>query len=112
MLRAGADVATKQRNNGGLNGAVMRGCGGRREVGGAQGSAGEFDGVKADDNEDKDEEDASRGEDKKNNKNKNATTNLIELKFDSQWTGTCKNIEMYSEELQERKNQLEIDIGL
>ena len=34
------------------------------------------------------------------------------LKFDSEWTGTSKNIEMYSEELQERKNQLEIDIGL
>lgn len=42
----------------------------------------------------------------------NINNNLVKLNFSSQWTGTCKNIEMYSEEMQDRKNQLEIDIGI
>ena len=49
---------------------------------------------------------------KETNTENQSPKKIIELKFNSQWTGTCKNIEMYSEELQERKNQLEIDIGL
>ena len=38
--------------------------------------------------------------------------NIVQLKFNSEWTGTSKNIEMYSVEMQARKNQLEIDIGI
>ena len=69
-----------------------------------------------DDEEDIDEDDWDLfgGDDNKTNTeaDKKKDNNLIKLKFNSQWTGTCKNIEMYSEEMQERKNQLEIDIGI
>ena len=65
---------------------------------------------------DEDDWDLSGGDDNDTNTNTTETDkkhdNLVKLNFSSQWTGTCKNIEMYSEEMQDRKNQLEIDIGI
>mgnify|MGYP002701107125 CR=1 FL=1 len=69
----------------------------------------------SDEDEDIDDDDWNLFGGDDNNTNTEADkidNNLIKLKFNSQWTGTCKNIEMYSEEMQDRKNQLEIDIGI
>jgi len=67
-----------------------------------------------DDDDDKNNENDNTNAEETDNKsldNKNYNK-LVKLNFSSQWTGTCKNIEMYSEEMQDRKNQLEIDIGI